>query len=207
MAVTAAQQRALAVGLCAASALLLAVFGLRYPGAVYDVDAATTFATTSPSACDFLTCEASGCDKEMNPHYCVDNGGCSPTPWRPEDCAEYCSLADCAARDPDGADSCAGVDCPNARCEAALGLCGDDAPFQCLEGSARFGCSGDAYGWASVADTLCSSCCDARTCAPPRPHVVGGDRDGHGCIASAGYSWCKPLDKCVRSWKTPCPDA
>ena len=50
MAVTAAQQRALAVGLCAASALLLAVFGLRYQGAVYDVDAATTFAAASPSA-------------------------------------------------------------------------------------------------------------------------------------------------------------
>lgn len=35
---------------------------------------------------------------------------------------------------------------------------------------------------------------------PPAP-VVGGDRDAHGCIASAGYAWCERERACVRSWE------
>ena len=34
--------------------------------------------------------------------------------------------------------------------------------------------------------------------------VDGNDRDEHGCIASAGYSWCQPLNKCHRPWETSC---
>lgn len=34
--------------------------------------------------------------------------------------------------------------------------------------------------------------------------VVGGDRDEHGCIASAGYSWCEAKQKCLRTWEEPC---
>ena len=34
--------------------------------------------------------------------------------------------------------------------------------------------------------------------------VVGGDKDEHGCIGSAGYSWCRPLDKCIRIWEEDC---
>lgn len=33
------------------------------------------------------------------------------------------------------------------------------------------------------------------------PSVVGGDRDAHGCIASAGYTWSSALSKCIRSWE------
>ncbi|MBN1385500.1 hypothetical protein JW968_00815 [Candidatus Woesearchaeota archaeon] len=40
-------------------------------------------------------------------------------------------------------------------------------------------------------------------CTKPAP-LVGGDRDEHGCIGSAGYSWCERLDKCVRIWEEPC---
>ena len=29
---------------------------------------------------------------------------------------------------------------------------------------------------------------------------VGGDRDAHGCIASAGYSWCEKTKNCQRPW-------
>ena len=32
-------------------------------------------------------------------------------------------------------------------------------------------------------------------------NVVGGDRDEHGCIPSAGYQWCERLGKCVRPWE------
>lgn len=30
---------------------------------------------------------------------------------------------------------------------------------------------------------------------------VGGDRDAHGCIASAGYRWCEKTQKCERPWE------
>ncbi len=35
-------------------------------------------------------------------------------------------------------------------------------------------------------------------------NVVGGDRDEHGCIGSAGYSWCEAKQKCLRIWEEPC---
>ena len=31
--------------------------------------------------------------------------------------------------------------------------------------------------------------------------VLGGDRDEHGCIPSAGYSWDAEKQKCVRPWE------
>jgi hypothetical protein len=34
--------------------------------------------------------------------------------------------------------------------------------------------------------------------------VVGNDRDAHGCIGSAGYSWCELKNKCLRIWEEPC---
>lgn len=34
--------------------------------------------------------------------------------------------------------------------------------------------------------------------------VVGGDKDVHGCIGSAGYTWCEAKQKCIRSWEEPC---
>jgi hypothetical protein len=33
------------------------------------------------------------------------------------------------------------------------------------------------------------------------PKVVGGDRDEHGCIGSAGYQWCDSIGQCVRPWE------
>jgi len=35
---------------------------------------------------------------------------------------------------------------------------------------------------------------------------VGGDRDEHGCIGSAGYQWCGSRGKCLRPWEDECPD-
>lgn len=34
--------------------------------------------------------------------------------------------------------------------------------------------------------------------------LLGGDRDEHGCIGSAGYSWCPAKDKCLRPWEEEC---
>ncbi|HDS0948066.1 TPA: hypothetical protein QDZ34_004370 [Stenotrophomonas maltophilia] len=41
----------------------------------------------------------------------------------------------------------------------------------------------------------------ARTDTPPAAPVVGGDRDAHGCIGSAGYQWCQRSQRCERPWE------
>ncbi len=42
----------------------------------------------------------------------------------------------------------------------------------------------------------------AATGAPSEQKTaVGGDRDEHGCIASAGYQWCAKENACVRPWE------
>jgi len=35
--------------------------------------------------------------------------------------------------------------------------------------------------------------------------LMGGHQDEHGCIGSAGYTWCPQLSKCVQPFQTPCP--
>jgi len=37
--------------------------------------------------------------------------------------------------------------------------------------------------------------------------TVGGDKDEHGCIGSAGYTWCEAKQKCLRTWEEDCGGA
>jgi hypothetical protein len=37
--------------------------------------------------------------------------------------------------------------------------------------------------------------------------VLGASQDEHGCLLSAGYSFCPATDSCVREWETPCPSS
>lgn len=37
--------------------------------------------------------------------------------------------------------------------------------------------------------------------AQAAPPIVGGDRDAHGCIGSAGYAWCERTQQCERPWE------
>jgi hypothetical protein len=39
-----------------------------------------------------------------------------------------------------------------------------------------------------------------------REPLLGGDKDEHGCIGSAGYSWCEEKQKCLRVWEEKCSD-
>ena len=34
--------------------------------------------------------------------------------------------------------------------------------------------------------------------------LIGGDKDSHGCLASAGYTWCQIKNKCLRTWEEAC---
>jgi len=38
------------------------------------------------------------------------------------------------------------------------------------------------------------------------PRLIGGDRDEHGCLVAAGYSWCEQKQTCLRIWEEPCTD-
>lgn len=40
-----------------------------------------------------------------------------------------------------------------------------------------------------------------RVAAPRSESMSGTDRDEHGCIHSAGYSWCARENRCVRPWE------
>ncbi len=35
-------------------------------------------------------------------------------------------------------------------------------------------------------------------------NLIGGDRDEHGCLGPAGYSWCEVKQKCLRVWEEKC---
>ncbi|OLQ11266.1 hypothetical protein AK812_SmicGene4945 [Symbiodinium microadriaticum] len=49
----------------------------------------------------------------------------------------------------------------------------------------------------SEVDMLSAASFEA-ACTLPR---VGGDKDEHGCIPSAGYRWCEQKSQCVRPWE------
>lgn len=46
------------------------------------------------------------------------------------------------------------------------------------------------------------------TAPPPTTIAImpGSDRDIHGCIGSAGYTWCEEKQKCLRPWEEACPE-
>jgi hypothetical protein len=66
-------------------------------------------------------------------------------------------------------------------------LCGSDGKDYCND------CLAKASGAIIVHEGRCAN-------AP----IVGGDRDAHSCIGSAGYSWCDPKQKCLRVWEENC---
>lgn len=41
---------------------------------------------------------------------------------------------------------------------------------------------------------------------PEPENLVGNNKDEHGCIGSAGYSWCELKQKCLRTWEEPCAE-
>jgi membrane-bound inhibitor of C-type lysozyme len=39
------------------------------------------------------------------------------------------------------------------------------------------------------------------------PRAIGGQKDAHGCLPGAGYSWCEAKHSCIRVWETSCTAA
>jgi hypothetical protein len=123
----------------------------------------------SARACTFDECNGSNCNHEVAPYTCLfhnggPHGGCSAIPWTDASCDDQCDLTDCDDIPiPEDAPSC-DEDCEEDWCGNGR-LCGSDVPYQCTDGSSRFGCSADEYKWTfKSAATTCSSCCNINTC-------------------------------------------
>lgn len=37
-------------------------------------------------------------------------------------------------------------------------------------------------------------------------NIIGGEKDEHGCLGPAGYSWCPSTQKCQRMWEEYCEE-
>lgn len=46
-----------------------------------------------------------------------------------------------------------------------------------------------------------AACTPHRTVQEKLDFIVGNDRDEHGCLSSAGYTWSYALHDCVRVWE------
>lgn len=44
------------------------------------------------------------------------------------------------------------------------------------------------------------------TGSKPEEKLIGGDKDAHGCLIAAGYSWCPSTQKCQRMWEEYCTE-
>ena len=40
-----------------------------------------------------------------------------------------------------------------------------------------------------------------------QPQIIGGQKDEHGCLTAAGYSWCAARSECERPWERYCTAA
>ncbi|AKC86669.1 hypothetical protein [Pseudoxanthomonas suwonensis] len=70
--------------------------------------------------------------------------------------------------------------------------------------------SGKAIAWMAACMLSVAGGCavpqEPPAAEPPAPitapaPLVGGDRDEHGCIPSAGYRWCERTGQCERPWE------
>lgn len=133
---------------------------------IVDVDMeASPHGTSSVRDCTFDECLHASCDHTLAPFICLfhnggPHGGCSPTEWTKETCSESCNLEACDTLEvPDDVVSCTKKACELEWCQIGQ-LCGSTAPYQCTEGTGRFGCSDDPLHWIMYG----CECCDTTTC-------------------------------------------
>jgi len=76
----------------------------------------------------------------------------------------------------------------------------DKAAVEALSNALALPGVDDIYTKAQFAITASPVASPATTTAM----MPGSDRDSHGCIGSAGYTWCEPKQKCLRAWEESC---
>lgn len=131
----------------------------------------------TPPACSTIECFATNCDKQLAPFLCTSGNakfGCSDraSTWVDDKiCTTSCDLRDCdlnamvedEASLPRHCDDCTKEQC-DFLAKEFFQSCGDAAPFVCLNGSSRFGCSESPFMWAAAVNTTCSECCNKLSC-------------------------------------------
>ena len=60
------------------------------------------------------------------------------------------------------------------------------------------------YGYAAYTLEFTTTEIPEKVEVPEIPQIVGGDKDEHGCLGPAGYSWCAVKNKCLRVWEEKC---
>ncbi|MGV8176673.1 MAG: substrate-binding periplasmic protein [Candidatus Bilamarchaeaceae archaeon] len=55
-----------------------------------------------------------------------------------------------------------------------------------------------------MAGFMLFGCLEQPAQGPQNGIMDGSDRDSHGCIPSAGYTWCDAKQKCIRPWEENC---
>ena len=160
-----------AVGL-AVSLLLIFAVAVARPSTGKSVPPLSAVNQRIPS-CTLTDCYGFQCDWSLAPFVCLQwnggiHGGCSPSPWVQGTCDEQCDSSDCGSDAVTGGDVEGGgcdVRCPPELCLNEMRLCGGGAKYQCLVGSAAYGCSGDLFDWSvKTPETTCSKCCNANLC-------------------------------------------
>lgn len=76
----------------------------------------------------------------------------------------------------------------------------DKAAVEALSNALALPGVDDIYTKTQFAITASGAASPATTTAM----MPGSDRDSHGCIGSAGYTWCEPKQKCLREWEESC---
>jgi hypothetical protein len=74
------------------------------------------------------------------------------------------------------------------------------ALFSALVLAVACGGSSESSGEANAGTSAASGGGEASGDSSPPP-LAGADRDEHGCIGSAGDSWCEREHACVRPWE------
>lgn len=79
-------------------------------------------------------------------------------------------------------------------------------PKKCSDGREFATCSAQGYPINYFVDPCRKLRSSSSSLSPSSPSVrcVGCDRDAHGCIGSAGYTWCAVKNRCLRTWEEAC---
>ena len=125
--------------------------------------------------CNFEQCVSDMCAKTQ-PYLCTAGAaahGCGPDAemWpQSGSCTSCCSTKNCQrtiVKGAGGHPSCVN-ECSSDQCAYLSSIsdqkCGEEAPYVCLAGSARMGCSDNIFYYAATLPTICSRCCDTISC-------------------------------------------
>ncbi|MBN3745744.1 hypothetical protein G3N96_09920 [Burkholderia sp. Se-20373] len=74
-------------------------------------------------------------------------------------------------------------------------------PFPSASLAAAMACALALSACAAPSTVPAAASAPAESVASPAPPMPGSDRDPHGCIPSAGYSWCEQTQQCERPWE------